>query len=145
VVDPCSGFKKSVNVRTCSGYGKVKMFEHCCSCSKHVRVGSNTSWSMVGLGPKKMSNIIEACMGNAMKTLAQHMHRCALDRPGCVSISGVRTSLCIGLANPRSKVILRCPQCNVLNTAMGLIAISFFLSAWGKQNRGNYRALHPSG
>jgi hypothetical protein len=32
-------------------------------------------------------------MGNAMKTLAQRLHRCALDRLGCVSISGIRTSL----------------------------------------------------
>jgi hypothetical protein len=63
-------------------------------------------------------------MGNAMKTLAQHLHRCALDRPGCVSISGVRTSLCIGLANPlRSSCNAR--NATFYNTAMGLIAISF--------------------
>ena len=64
-------------------------------------------------------------MGNAMKTLAQHLHRCALDRLGCVSISGVRTSLCIGLANPlRSSCNAR--NATFYNTAMGLIAISFF-------------------
>jgi hypothetical protein len=63
-------------------------------------------------------------MGNAMKTLAQHLHRCALDRLGCVSISGVRTSLCIGLANPlRSSCNAR--HATFHNTAMGLIAISF--------------------
>jgi hypothetical protein len=63
-------------------------------------------------------------MGNAMKTLAQHLHRCALDRLGCVSISGVRTLLCIGLANPlRSSCNAR--NATFYNTAMGLIAISF--------------------
>jgi hypothetical protein len=63
-------------------------------------------------------------MGNAMKSLAQHLHRCALDRLGCVSISGVRTSLFIALANP---LRLSCNARNATfyNTAMGLIAISF--------------------
>ncbi len=64
-----------------------------------------------------------------MKTLAQHLHRCALDRLGCVSISGVRTSLCIGLANPlRSSCNAR--NATFYNTAMGLISISFF-HMWG--------------
>jgi hypothetical protein len=63
-------------------------------------------------------------MGNAIKTLAQHLHRCALDRLGCVSILGVRTSLCIGLANPL-KSSCNARNATFCNTAMGLIAISF--------------------
>jgi hypothetical protein len=51
-----------------------------------------------------------------MKILAQHLRGCALDRLGCVSISGSNLAV-YWIGNARNSTFY--------NTAMGLIAISF--------------------